>query len=429
MELPPWLNTQFLSEVLEEGNFGKTEILNFTVKPAVPPGNNYLSQVFRVKVEYKLNEDLLRTLSLIVKAPNFMLFQDEEQHSLPKKPQKEVLDDTPQENLMKAPKQDEFFKKEPRVFSELLPKMHEKVNFTFSPKYYPCSITGGLVLEDLREDGYVMCDRFKQLDYAHCKEVLTILAKFHAVTVACHNDNTSLAKSIGCDMDHSKNDKMDSTMKAGMEYAAIKVAELTKETHKEFSDLLLSKVDHLWKASNKMFKPQEGKLNVLNHGDLWTTNVLFKYDANGGIEGVKLIDYQLMRYTSPASDVAFFIWTSGNNEVRENQQMSLYKIYLQTLNKTLEEVNCKERLSEEEFHEDLKEMADVVLSVVCHVLPIFMADPEDGPIQLEKLNPEDPDNEMYHKLYNGKYYRKLLPSIARQYLSWHSSLYSTSSYF
>lgn len=421
MELPTWLDSQFLSEVLQEGNEGKTEVVNFTVKPAVAPGNNYLSQVYRVKVEYKLKElDPLQAVSLIVKAPNFMLFPGKEQNDLVKSP--------PEGAASGVPEEDDFFEKEPKVFTELIPKMHEKVNYIFSPKYYPCSVKGGLVLEDLREDGYVMCDRFKQLDYEHCKEVLTALAKFHAISVSCHNDNPSLFKSIGCYMDKT-NEVMDAKMKCGMEYAARKVAELTKETHKEFSELLLRKVDHLWDTSSKMFKPQVGKLNVLNHGDLWTTNVLFKYSANGDIERVKLIDYQLTRYTSPASDVTFFIWTSGNNDVREKHQMSLYKIYLQTLNKTLEEMGCKERLSEEEFHEDLREMADVVLSVVSHVLPIFMADPEDGPIKLEELNPEDPDNEMCHKLYKGKYYRKLLPFIAKQYLSWHSSLYSSGSYF
>lgn len=41
-----------------------------------------------------------------------------------------------------------------------------------------------IALEDLSRDGYKTADRTNGLDFYHCKEIMTCLGKFHAVSLA-----------------------------------------------------------------------------------------------------------------------------------------------------------------------------------------------------------------------------------------------------
>lgn len=41
-----------------------------------------------------------------------------------------------------------------------------------------------IALEDLPCDGFKTADRSNGLDYAHCKQIMTVLGKFHAISLA-----------------------------------------------------------------------------------------------------------------------------------------------------------------------------------------------------------------------------------------------------
>lgn len=73
------------------------------------------------------------------------------------------------------------------------------------------------------------------------------------------------------------------------------------------------------------------KWNVLCHGDLWINNLLFKYDCahnRSQVSGVKLIDLQTVRYSSPIIDILHFFYSSTRRNLRDAYLEKLLADYL-----------------------------------------------------------------------------------------------------
>lgn len=59
---------------------------------------------------------------------------------------------------------------------------------------------------------------------------------------------------------------------------------------------------------------------VVAHGDLWLNNIMWLHDSRNKCDGVKFIDLQTLRFTSPVIDILHFLYTSTEYTVR-NQYM------------------------------------------------------------------------------------------------------------
>lgn len=74
--------------------------------------------------------------------------------------------------------------------------------------------------------------------------------------------------------------------------------------------------------------------NVFSHVDLWTSNVMFKYNDENGQKiptQAILLDFQLSRYLPPAVDVLISIYLNTNRKFRDqyfNHLKSLYWTHL-----------------------------------------------------------------------------------------------------
>lgn len=51
-------------------------------------------------------------------------------------------------------------------------------------------------------------------------------------------------------------------------------------------------------------------LNVLNHGDFWSNNMMFSYDCFGKIKDLMLVDFQVPKWGSVAQDLIYFLISS-----------------------------------------------------------------------------------------------------------------------
>lgn len=91
-----------------------------------------------------------------------------------------------------------------------------------------------------------------------------------------------------------------------------------------FSKDVMGQIDRLTLRDDKAF-------NVLNHGDVWVNNLMFKYSNTGEPETVMFVDYQLTHYTSPALDLQYFIHTSPRDEVRMRHTDTLLQVRSRTV--------------------------------------------------------------------------------------------------
>lgn len=57
---------------------------------------------------------------------------------------------------------------------------------------------------------------------------------------------------------------------------------------------------------------------------------LFQYSESGEVSDVKIVDFHISRFCSPAVDLLSFIWSPVNEEVRETDDKSyvMYKFKL-----------------------------------------------------------------------------------------------------
>lgn len=81
---------------------------------------------------------------------------------------------------------------------------------------------------------------------------------------------------------------------------------------------------------------RETTLGTLCHGDCWTNNFLYKYDGNNDILETCLVDFQLIRYGSPALDVSNLIFCCTDKSLRQNHMKTFLEAYYNELLKSLQ---------------------------------------------------------------------------------------------
>ena len=74
-------------------------------------------------------------------------------------------------------------------------------------------------------------------------------------------------------------------------------------------------------------QPSKKFRNVLNHGDLWLNNFMFKYDEKGKPIECKIIDFQFARFAPIAMDLTTFIYSSSSRDFRKLHLENILQIY------------------------------------------------------------------------------------------------------
>lgn len=319
LNVPSGLNEKFFNKTLRnvilENDFEIKEI-SFTMGSSA--GENYCSEIYRAKVLFTHSNGKLEKISLIIKSLSIVAAT---------------------ESLKKL----QVFPKEKVMYFDVLPKIHELLkNVKISPKCYytetePIST---IVFEDLKVLGYDIENREIGLNLEYARTLLQKLAKYHAATMVVARDNPEILSTfkrgfINTDL-NSTNPA--SSMLLG-NFKQIRDLAQNWPGYETIIEKLIKMQDTFHLRLGYLLK-QGSEINVINHGDVWVNNVLFKKSENEDLDAV-FVDFQLSYYHTPALDLNYFFHTSLELSVLKHDREELVKSYHGSLESSLEELGIK----------------------------------------------------------------------------------------
>ncbi|XP_065222547.1 uncharacterized protein LOC135847076 [Planococcus citri] len=294
-------------------------------KNAISLGHNFCAGIAKLKVTYELPEDgTQREQSFVLKIPSQSPFY--EQLSALKMYQNEV-----------------------QMYSTILPAMGALGEVDFAAKSYLPLADDNLVLEDLNELGYEVVNKKNQLDLAHSKLALKALAKLHGLSVKLYEKSRETLEVIVIPPRETPKEAVPSAIFEKFDNT-VAVLDIPQEVRAKVHDFVVNIPE---KTFNETMLPNEN-FNVLCHGDFWLGNMLFKHNAEGAVEDIKVVDFQMAHRCSPAIDLIEFFVTSIRFDVYISKRDELIELYLETLNGLLESLKSTARYTRSDLDRDVR---------------------------------------------------------------------------
>ncbi|XP_055605910.1 uncharacterized protein LOC129754074 [Uranotaenia lowii] len=241
-----------------------------------------------------------------------------------------------------------------------------------------------IAMEDLSPFGYGAASRRDGVGLAECILCMQTLGRFHALSLALKDqqpdkfhllvknvEETYYAQRLKPWYNNFIKVQIGIARDAiGQEYGG---TELEKKVEKFFDCDLYDKMVYLTHTRNQN--------SVINHGDCWMPNFLFRYDANGVPVAVKMIDFQLARYSSPALDISFFIYSCTTQELRDAHYKELLQAYHQSLTEMLRDLgsNPDELFPFSELEKELHEFARFGCGMGIESVPFSLLEEHECP--------------------------------------------------
>ncbi|XP_055844515.1 uncharacterized protein LOC129910934 [Episyrphus balteatus] len=318
---PESLNGRFFQEVLENALFEtdlKIRKLSFERGSAI--GDNFCSQIYRVQITFcRSNDDKrLDDLSVIVK-------------SMPTSNELKFLLD------LKA------FVKEKIFYTHMIPRLEillDNVKLAGRLYYGAKEPINTLVFEDLGASDYIMGNRAEGLDVDHCQLVMKKLGYLHGSSLILHKKDPDCMKSFHSSLLSEDclngSDTFETVFRFSFDSVVRHVS--TWQGYESITKKLQKYATNFKENLIKTQLPIPGELKVLNHGDLWVNNFLFKYnnkETKESVQDVIFIDLQMSIFGSPGFDLNYFFYTSMQLDVLKEKREELLKTYYKSFSDTL----------------------------------------------------------------------------------------------
>lgn len=273
-----------------------------------------------------------------------------------------MKEESSNEWTMKASAQFDIFDKETVFYCEIAPKINKRLNELGELKLFPemigmCKSTKIMILEDLLADGYRVLPVKDGFNFDEMKALLKRIATFHAVCAILQEEKSDI-------------------------FATFKYGHLSRgaDTFKDFYPLTLDavievisewpdftiyvqKLRHLrnkiYELGCQAYDLNLNNFNTLCHDDLWAPNFMIKMSdgtSEKPFENVKLIDFQFAYWSSPATDLYYFLNSSVNESLRPHRFDELVQFYHAQLVDFLKRMSYKKHIPtwpefQEQYHE------------------------------------------------------------------------------
>ncbi|XP_055638672.1 uncharacterized protein LOC129776822 [Toxorhynchites rutilus septentrionalis] len=404
-KIPEYLNENLIRKSLVNGFQDESvAVENFNITPATSAGDNYMSDVFRVRVEYRTisNEEEPCKISLIVKC---------------------MPDDGSRGQMLKEL---DLYEKEAEMYRSVIPELSKIAdNEFFSAKLFYATQTPVRMLwfQDLRPLQFTMAVRKTGFDFDHCALVMKKIGKFHAASMLYAKQNMAMLEKhfhfhwYNPDVE-SRSKLLDGILEKN--YAVLLNA--IEHDWADFDPNLLAKMKELSpfyvsKFEKCMTQKFDNGFKVLNHGDLWCNNMMFRYDpVSHKAEEVIFLDYQTSNYNSPGLDLNYFLSTCSGLDARDRID-ELIEMYHGALSDALASIGYSPIPTLADVYHELDRMEFLALVSVSSLLPIVLM--EDTDIYEPSFDTMVNDDELSEKRrkiqFSGKLYRTIAKPLLKKY--------------
>ncbi|XP_067004289.2 uncharacterized protein [Anabrus simplex] len=360
--VPSWLDTDFFETTLRNAYHEKPDlrVIKVFVRPITAKGDNLGSALYRAVIDCEIESNSLKYHLIVKSFPTGDLFRQ-------------------------LVVEMGVFRREFHIYKFTLPAMHALLNkvpdlkeSTFSARNFPTSRTDTLVLEDLNADGYQLAERSHQLDLQHCVAALRTLANFHALSIIL---SINVPRSMETFRESFYIEERREMIAEFLEPNLLSLADLVEgwTGFERFGDKLRMVASQAVDCIINVAKAKRGSIAVLNHGDFWVNNILFKYNDYHAVTDVKIVDFQSCRYASPALDLQYFIYTSPDESVRTDHLDLLLREYHASLGSTLGVLGYGDYLfSMDQLRQEMKDKAIYGLVSACTDLGTVLGQQDCG---------------------------------------------------
>lgn len=157
---------------------------------------------------------------------------------------------------------------------------------------------------------------------------------------------------------------------------------------------------------------KEEEFNVLNHGDSWSNNFMFKYNDKGEREETILVDFQISKYGSPAQDLLYFLFSSPKQEIRLKEFDYFIKYYHDNLIENLVLLEYPKSLpSLSSLHVAILRNHQWAITTIYSTLAVVLLEPTDKANMENFLKEDDEATSFKNEIYSNPKYIACLNEI------------------
>jgi thiamine kinase-like enzyme len=168
---------------------------------------------------------------------------------------------------------------------------------------------------------------------------LSGLAKIHAASLVLFENDKNAFSGFEIGFYNRKTRAFDVMYTSNLEVFAEEVSGWTDwDQSTYFAEKLRAFKKTVIENGCKAFDYNENDLNVFNHGDLWTNNILFNYNGDNPSEAI-ILDFQYSFYGSASLDLLYFLFTSLADHLRIERMEELIQFYYYELKDLLQRLN------------------------------------------------------------------------------------------
>ncbi|EDV90725.1 uncharacterized protein LOC6569838 [Drosophila grimshawi] len=358
-DLPAGLTKDYIQSMLRV--FHKDTQLNVTklwAKAATAKGENYVGVVTRIHVEFEETGSrgavVQRTYLLKEGCPA----------------------DAPQASVFA---EYGVYAREMDMYEFVLPKMTQLLReMGVKDKLHADAICvdrqyGIMLLEDLSLLEYKNADRVKQLDMEHTLVTLEMLAKFHATALILEQRHPELLANGFDKCFFARDSKGYALIFTSLFRGLIRYVKTQPKLNALYHDKLEIVLENLMEYGARSFDVNDDDFRTLIHGDCWTSNIMFQYDARGKPMKVVPIDFQFSTRTSPLIDLHYFFSSSLQDDVLA-KETKLVQHYYYALKRNLSRFQYKAKLPsllEFQIQYERRRFLSVAIALVFQPLMIY----------------------------------------------------------